>query len=82
MRHTALLSLAAAFAVSGLASGTTLAAPIASLSTIEAGKIFETVAARKQTHHAPRQLTNTRSPITNFSSSSRLHVGLIHKSGK
>ncbi|MBV9065324.1 MAG: hypothetical protein JO004_06100 [Methylobacteriaceae bacterium] len=85
--RTTVLSLAAAFALTGFASSGAQAAPTASLSAIKAGKTFETVAVRKHTRHAPRQATNTRAPITSFSSSSApntggLHVGVIHKSGK
>jgi hypothetical protein len=88
MRTTVLsLAAAAAFALTGLVSSSAQAAPTSSLSAIKAGNGFETVATRKYTRHAPRQVTNTRAPITSFSSSSApntggLHVGVIHKSGK
>jgi hypothetical protein len=82
--RTTVLSLAAAagLAVTGFVSSGAQAAPTASLSAIKAGKAFETVAVRKHTRHAPRQVANTRAPITSFSSSSGLNVGVIHKSGK
>jgi hypothetical protein len=86
MRTTVLsLAAAAAFALTGLVSSGAQATPTASLSAIQSGKAFETVAVRKHTRHAPRQATNTRAPITSFSSSSApggLNVGVIHKSGK
>ncbi|MBV9630849.1 MAG: hypothetical protein JO230_22340 [Xanthobacteraceae bacterium] len=78
--RAALLPLAAALAVTGLASGDLQAAPTLSHS-IKARKIA-TAAERKQAPHARGQVVDNRSPITSFSSSSRLNVGLIHKSGK